>query len=88
VNANEYVPEPRCVILVLNPDGKMLSSNFKPLAENDSPPEDAMLPKESIAVNVKLADDPTVAMDNAWPLIVDKPRQAGPGTTKMDGIGG
>jgi hypothetical protein len=65
VNANKYVPDPRCDILVLNPEGKMLSSNFKPLAENDSPPVGAMLPKESIAVTVKLADDPTVAMDNA-----------------------
>ena len=63
-------------------------SVFDPLAVNDSPPTVTTLPNESMAVIVKLADTPTVAMVNALPLTLDNVRHTGPGTTKKFGIGG
>jgi len=33
-------------------------------------------------VTLKLADAPTVAMDKAVPVTLDRAKQAGPGTTK------
>jgi hypothetical protein len=41
-----------------------------------------------MVVIVKVADTPTVAMDNALPLTLDNVRHTGPGTTKKFGIGG
>jgi hypothetical protein len=57
-------------------------SDLDPEAENTSPPLLIPFPNESNAVNVKLAEMPTVASDRANPLTVDTDKQTGPGRTK------
>jgi hypothetical protein len=80
--ANEYRPEPKYETVVTNPVSDALLPVFDPLAVNNSPPEEIWFPKESSAVTLKLADAPTVAMDKAVPVTLDRAKQAGPGTTK------